>query len=331
MKLLVAVAVVLGASVAHADTALPDPTERLLRWPLSQSEHPELAPRYDVAKDLAEPGLDWIELCKMGAHKRTVPSLRDQTAYLGAWCAIANRDLDTGLALLQSLTTSRVRGLSTAIRVDIGNVLASEGTADRARALITKHRITDVAVLDRLTALLIDMNKLADATEINDLAIGYGDSAPNACERQARRVVMNPDAYRGSRLDRRELLHGRSPTCAELEREVGCWLALGRCAEYFKAQEKRTLAVMFIAYATEVLGSSNWIERVHHATEKMKTDEDLSIALAALKRIVRPECPDPLRPAVRSLLWRISYRTDLPPVTRERLDSLFDEVARCDP
>lgn len=319
------------ASEPRAESELPYPTERLLRWPLTASEHPELAPRYDVAKELAEPGLDWLGLCELGAHKRTVPKLRDQTAYLAAWCAIANRDVDTGLAELTSLASSRLRGMPAAIRADIANVLASEGTAERARGLLARHRIVDVGVRDRLAAMFIDMNKLDDAAEINDLAIGFGEHVPNACERQARRIVMTPDRYRGPGLERKRLLRGRGAVCDELEREVTCWLDLGRCGEFFKTQGRSKLARVFDVHRTTPLETWRWSEAISDATKKLSSERDLSAVLDMLVRL-RSECPDPNRMRLRDLINRIGYRDDLPPRIRLRIDYLREsDFVRCAP
>ncbi len=329
---MVAAALVVGlAPMAHADDAidgLPDPSARILRWPLSPSEHPELAPRYPVAKDLAEPGLDWIQLCTMGAHKRTTPNQRDQTAYLGALCAIANHDVDAGIAGLRSLLASKIRGLPAAIRVDIANVLANEGSAERARFLLSKHRIDDLAVHDRLVALFIDMNKLADATEINDLAIGVGDDAPNACERQARRVVMNSDVYRGG-FDRQRLVRGPSSRCNELGLELACWLDLGGCGAFFKSKGRGALVGLFDAYRAHSVGSQGWKTAMYNAIATLKSPDDLTIVLDVLVRTASDECPDPRRWLVRSLLWQISYREGLPPTIRTRVEDLLDELRPC--
>jgi hypothetical protein len=330
VKCLVAALVAAGlASSAHADAVdtgdgLPNPTARLLRWPLSASEHPELAPRYAVAKDLAEPGLDWIELCKMGAHKRTVPSVRDQTAYLGAWCAIANRDVDAGIASLQLLASSRVRGMPAAIRADLANVLASE--SDRATALIQKHKIKDVVVIDRAVALFVDMNKLVVADELNDLAIGVGDRVLGSCERQARRVVMNPDAYRAPGIDRRRLLRGKP--CDELEAELACWIDLGRCRLYFESRGRRSIGPVFEAHSVYARGLP-WFDGMLAAIGTLKTERDLHLAIDILVRMLRPNCPDPHRHSIRTNWWEISFRENLSAELKERISELLEEHPRC--
>jgi hypothetical protein len=325
VKCLVAALVAAGlASSAHADAVdtgdgLPDPTARLLRWPLSASEHPELAPRYAVAKDLAEPGLDWIELCKMGAHKRTVPSVRDQTAYLGAWCAIANRDFDAGIASLQLLASSRVRGMPAAIRADLANVLASE--SDRATALIQKHKIKDVVVIDRAVALFVDMNKLVVADELNDLAIGAGDRVLGSCERQARRVVMNPDAYRVPGIDRRRLLRGKA--CDDLEAEIGCWLDITRCGAFYKDQGRTKLVAVFDAFHRVGLVEDDMRE----ALDDLTTEADLFVALSMATRLMRSQpCTQNHRSKARWIVWTIQWRdaAKVPKAIKERADAMLD-------
>ena len=50
---------------------VPDPTHEL-RWPLSMASHPELEPQFEIAAALAEPGVGWTDLCRLGAHNRQV-------------------------------------------------------------------------------------------------------------------------------------------------------------------------------------------------------------------------------------------------------------------
>ena len=123
-----------AAPELHIDITLvePDPMHEI-RWPLGLADHPELAPQFDVAKVLAEPGLDWIELCKMGAHKRTIPTLRDQLQYLRAWCSVGAYDYPAAIEALIKLRNSVVPGLGPAIRADLSNILVSHDPEVLAR------------------------------------------------------------------------------------------------------------------------------------------------------------------------------------------------------
>jgi len=150
---------------------VPDPTHEL-RWPLSIASHPELEPQFEIAKALAEPGVGWIDLCRLGAHNRHLgKDKRDHVAYLRGWCSVGKQDFDAALAHLVPLTSSVVLGLATAVRADFANIVISSGDANDATRLLAKHRIKDVAVLDTIAASYVELGRLDDAYEINELAI----------------------------------------------------------------------------------------------------------------------------------------------------------------
>ncbi len=217
----------------------PDPTHEVLRWPLSGTEHPVLAPRYDVASALADPGIDWTELCRRGAHKRVSGGTeRDALSYLGAWCAVATRDLDTALAALARLRGSTVKGVAAAISIDIATILVDTGDAAHASVLLNRYGLIDPDLLDVLAALYADLDRHPDAFEINERAIGAdpGMEPDKTCRRKARRVVLQPESYRARVVGSSGLFAtpDTSRICVALEAELRCWLDLERCASHFK-------------------------------------------------------------------------------------------------
>lgn len=237
----------------HVDITIvdPDPMPEI-RWPLGLNDHPDLAPHFDVAKVLAEPGLDWIELCKMGAHRRTIPKLRDQLVYLRAWCAVGSRDFPTALETLTKLRSTVVPGLAAAIRADLSNVLVSF-EPDGARGMVAMNNLLgDTEVLDRLAATYVEIGKLPAAKEINELALANdpGVSPSKTCQRLTRRVLLDPDAFRnaknvfatgpvrGLKDDPSNLLFGAQlnadPQCKELDAQLSCWLAKSKCGAWYK-------------------------------------------------------------------------------------------------
>jgi hypothetical protein len=232
----------------------PDPSHEL-RWPLSLSDHPELEPQFDIAKELAEPGVDWIELCKMGAHRRVVPKLRDQLQYLRAWCFVGANDYTAALEILVKLRGTVVRGLASAIRADLTNVLVSHDP-NSARSLVNQLGLrSELDVIDRLSATYIEVGNRAGANELNELALANDNGASSAktCQRLTRRVLLAPDEYRTSRSafstmrpvpgfadDPTPLLFGAKlnadPKCHELDAQLACWLIEGNCSAWYKLQ-----------------------------------------------------------------------------------------------
>ncbi|MFN0253049.1 MAG: hypothetical protein ACKV2T_39615 [Kofleriaceae bacterium] len=232
----------------------PDPIHEL-RWPLSLSDHPELEPQFDIAKELAEPGVDWIELCKMGAQRRVVPKLRDQLRYLRAWCFVGANNHVAALEILVELRGTVVRGLATAIRADLTNVLVSHDP-NSARSLVNKLGLrSELDVIDRLSATYIEVGNRGGANELNELALANDDSSSpsKTCQRLTRRVLLAPDEYRTSKSafstmrpvpgfadDPTPLLFGAKlnadPKCHELDAQLACWLIEGNCSAWYKLQ-----------------------------------------------------------------------------------------------
>ena len=224
-------------------TLIPDPTHEL-RWPLSIASHPELEPQFEIAAALAEPGVGWIDLCRLGAQNRHLGrDKRDLVTYLRGWCSVGKQDLDGALTHLRPLTTSVASGIAPAVRADFANILVSSGDANDASRLLTKHGIKDITVLDTLAASYVEIGKLDDAYEINELAITV-DNRRNVearCHRLARRIVLRPPPKQIKAIDlpNAGLFDVRGhETCERLEHELECWLepAAG-CDAYFKDQK----------------------------------------------------------------------------------------------
>lgn len=243
----------------------PDPT-RELRWPLALSDHPELEPQFDIARVLAEPGLDWIELCKLGAHRRIVPKLRDQLAYLRAWCLVGAHDYPAAIESLVKLRSTVVKGLRPAIRADLSNILVTHDP-DSARELVSTFGLSgEIDILDRLAATYVEVGKLGGAIEINELALANdsGASPAKTCQRLTRRVLLEPNAYRRSESaftrarpipgfddDPTPLLFGAKlnadAQCKELDAELSCWLVKGNCSAWYQMRGVSELDAYLLA------------------------------------------------------------------------------------
>jgi len=224
---------------------VPDPTHEL-RWPLSMASHPELEPQFEIAAALAEPGVGWLDLCRLGAHNRHLgKDKRDHVAYLRGWCSVGKQDLDGALAHLVPLTSSVVLGLAPAVRADFANILVSSGDAHDASRLLSKHRIHDVGVLDTLAASYAELGKLDDAYAINEHAIANDDlrNLANRCRRLTRRIVLRPPPKQLKAVDLPnaglfDVPTGADATCTRLEHELECWLdPVSACGHYHVDQQ----------------------------------------------------------------------------------------------
>jgi hypothetical protein len=199
-----------------------------LRWPLSGMSHPKLEPTYPIATALAAPGVGWIDLCSIGAQNRMTSGDRDVVSYLRGWCNVIKGDVDNACRYLTPLLGSVTRGLSTAVRTDLANILVDQGDADHAEHWIAKHQIRDLETLDRLAASYVEVGSTHDAFAINRLAID-ADNAPTAatrCRRLTRAIVLGPA---GDMLPFEELSqlveNAKVPDaeCAAQLHAVACW------------------------------------------------------------------------------------------------------------
>ena len=299
---------------------LPDPTDRLRRWPLTSAEHPELAPRYPVAKELAEPGIDWITLCDRGAQHRVVPSLEAQTAYLHAWCAVARRDTPTALRELRALLGSPLRQLAPAVRADLANLLVAEGSADAARPLLVRAGITDLGVHDRLAALFVDLDQPDDALEITELALDSTapSSAGDICMRKARRVVLGSERAQTLLVQRRSYvaLHAKDPTCIAVEAELACFLG-SDCGDHLRLQGTPRLAAIYdtlTAWKVRPQRAGVALERLIHAARGHEEQAAVADVVGAL--LATSVCKSPESDLAFRLYGTATGMTDLDPEIR---------------
>jgi len=280
-------------------TLVPDPTHEL-RWPLSLSDHPELEPQFEIAAALAEPGVGWLDLCRMGAHNRHLGKRkRDHVAYLRAWCSVGTHDLDGALANLRPLAGSVVSGIAPAVRTDLANILVSSGDAADARRLIAKHRVTDLAVLDTLSASYVEIGKLDDAFEINELALATDDrrNKANRCRRLTRRILLRPPPKQIKAVDLPnaglfDIPKGADDTCTRLENELACWLEpASGCDEYFKDQKLDETKAQYLlsAYHGWPRGPhiGHWWETARFARSAMPHPGADVLAVTALANAMR--------------------------------------------
>jgi hypothetical protein len=169
---------------------LPD-LHHALRWPLSGMSHPVLEPQFPIARELAI-DVDWEQLCARGVHLRTSATQKELLSYLGAWCEVLERDIDNACARLKPLLSSTRRGLASAVRRDLANIL-TQGNADAAEHWISRHDIRDVPMLDLLAANFAEVGLEQDAFVINARAIDTDAHASDAtkCRRLVKRIMIS--------------------------------------------------------------------------------------------------------------------------------------------
>ncbi|HEY4181776.1 MAG TPA: hypothetical protein VGM90_33255 [Kofleriaceae bacterium] len=296
-----------------AVTVQADPT-RLDRWPLSMSEHIAFEPHFDIVNALAEPGMEWTRLCALGAHKRVLPPrLADQGRYLAGWCAALDHDLDRAIDFLAPLRTSVVSGMSEAVRADLATLLCQTGGADVAREHVAKYGLgRDLAVLDRLSAMYVELHQDEDALEISALAIANdNDTVPSeSCTRFARRVALVPDVFRNAPQVIRKVAAERGedahlfpdqllsdPSCRRLEAETTCWLDGNRCAAWWKENNVPESDIALAAATNLWPTSSNrveqWLAVSRSASLQLPAPQAYELLLRSLRNAIKTtNCSD---------------------------------------
>ncbi len=205
-----------------------------LRWPLTANHHPALEPAYAIAAVFAAAGVGWTDLCKLGAQNRRTSGVPlDQIEYLRAWCDVARHEPVSAVVRLAPLLLSTIATLPAAVRRDIANIVVDSGDAADGQHTLAKARISEVPILDLISASYEEVGKVDDAMVFNDLAIdAYTMTKPgDHCRRLAKRVVI---ARKGDEREfRLKILADASPdtACQKLHHELACWSG-DSCVEY---------------------------------------------------------------------------------------------------
>jgi len=294
------------------DHVLPDLHDEL-RWPLSAMSHPELAPRFDIASVFAQPGVGWIELCERGVDKRVHAGRnRDELAYLRGWCSAIKEDPSKAVATLAPLMTSATRGLASAVRVDLVNVIANAGDISLAEKLLNENDIDDIEIFDRLAATYVELGRERDAYEMNRRALDALGRTTNAdhCVRLARGVALGgPDDPSLPRLAMLGSAPKAEPTCQSLALKMKCVVGTARdCEAYFAANSidphNMLLIAAYRSWPTGGEGFHRWTEIVHdmvNAAHLQGSKELATVALGAARKSALP-CDARTMAAIRAYI-----------------------------
>ena len=273
---------------------VPDLTEQL-RWPLTVMEHPALEPRYPVARDLAEAGIAWTELCARGVQNRIDPAHKDELAYLGAWCLAEQHDTAGAVRALVPLSHSNNLGLSNAVSFDLANVLVADVDFAHADQLLSGDNVRDPLLWDLLAAAYYEVGKNSDSWQASSTAAQLD---PNArmevrCRRIARLAMLGTTGQRSVLVD--ELADAAKqkvpdPTCVDLALRVPCALyPANRCDTYFKSQHyvpvRAELLTVYEDWPYDAY-SSGWINYAWQAWHAFPADGSLELVNGALDAAV---------------------------------------------
>jgi hypothetical protein len=276
--------------IAAAMAAL-DPTE-YVRWPLTYNKHPVLEPAYDIATVFAQPGVSWLDLCRLGAQNRRGGGSADQLEYLRAWCDVAKRDARSAVGRLALLRTSTVLGIPAAVRADVANIVVDAGTADDAQRILAGAQVDDLAIFDLVAASYAEIGKTDDSLVFTERGIAAHDARRPAdhCMRLARKVLLVDPHARTPTLQALTLFE-HVPACATVLHELKCWHAQV-CEPYLLEHgvgpDALALGALYKDWPRASATSDDWLKFAHRALREngKSANEATTSAIEAALRTV---------------------------------------------
>lgn len=267
-----------------------DPSE-YARWPLGQSQHPALEPTYAIAAVFAQPGVSWLDLCRLGAQNRRGAGSRDQLEYLRAWCDVAAHDPRSAVSRLAPLMRSGVLGMPAAARADLANIVVDSGTADEAQRLLASARVDDLEIYDLVAASFAEIGRRTDALVFSERALAVNDRRRpvERCLRLTRKIVLLARGSRTSALQELARLDG-NPACASLFRELACWHGRA-CAPYLLehgvSHEALELGELYEGWPRPDDPPQRWIATVDRALRGPTTPSSAEATTSAMEGALR--------------------------------------------
>jgi len=285
---------------------LPDFHDEL-RWPLSPMTHPQFAPAFDVGTVFAQPGHGWTDLCERRVYARMIPGRHDELVYLRGWCYALEGNASAAAAELADLRSSQIASLAVAVKIDLANILATAGSAERAAALLARFRVDDVEVYDVLASIYFELDRPSDAAVINNRALSFDSDERTRCVRLARGAVFGTDAEPFEDLTLQATHPLPDATCVALYHAVSCHIGPS-CVTYFKdrAIDLKVDSLVRAYRSWPRVGTySTWTAIGDLALKALPTPGADAIAKSALGAAldVAPPCEPGL---LQSLSWAVS-------------------------
>jgi hypothetical protein len=315
----------IGPVAAHSRIAYPRPAIDIAaylpdvaeygRWPLTLAEHPALEPHFDIAGALADPGIEWTDLCARGAQHRHMSSKQELVDYLDAWCSVAKDDLPTAISKLGAARHASTVGVVQALKMDVASITAEHGSAHDLESFLRSGGFLTADQVDLVSAAYNEVGKLDDAVEANQLAVtmDYGASEAITCKRLLRRIADTSGATREDAVadlkdravPRKALDQQQPPRCVDAYAEVQCW-QLDDCAPYWgtkhwtsgthlpldESQHLKQLLDTYRAWPVTAQTGSTWLAVAQHLEDTWPPHDKFELVLPALDLSLRASACD---------------------------------------
>ena len=308
-----------------AAMAALDPTE-YVRWPLTSNKHPVLEPAYDIANVFAQPGVSWLDLCRLGAQNRRGGGSADQLEYLRAWCDVARRDARSAVGRLALLRSSTVLGIPAAVRADIANIVVDAGSADDAQRILAGAQLDDLAIFDLIAASYAEVGRNDDSLVFTERGIAAHDARrpTDHCMRLARRVLLIDPHSRMASLHDLEPFEA-VPACAIVLHELKCWHAQV-CEPYLLehgvSPDALELGGLYKDWPAPTATSDEWLKFANRGLYFPGKNAQEATTSALETTLRKSKCIGPNVNEVRSSARQLKYRSHEPSLD-QRLDLII--------
>lgn len=305
-----------------------------LRWPLGGMAHPKLEPAFPIAISLASPGVGWMDLCSMGAQNRHLGRDQELQSYLRGWCRVLKSDVDGACKHLVPLLGSVTRGLATAVRTDLANILVDVRGIDKVEHWLNTHNIRDVATLDLLAASFVELGDVDAAQVINQRALDSDYPAPAAtkCHRLVRSIVLakHNDLAAQKQLESLALAKVPNEVCVELHEAVVC-AQKSWCWGYHKrhhiAVEANRLLGIYAQWPHGGVSYHRWYEIGSSAIDTARLHGGGELVVTAFEAALRANeyvCDEEWHETIRRLSWYVK-RSPAAAALEPRVSKLVDQ------
>jgi hypothetical protein len=311
-----------------------------------------LSPHFPITREFENGGDLWAALCDVRgrAHSRDADEI---LSYLASWCDFRTSQL--ALDDFVPLVSAHARGLATAVRDDVADMLADDRPSGQAITWLDRHHIRTMEMLDALAASYAASDQLDDARRVLEYQRDH-DPVPSpavVCRRlQHEAAVSNPT--------RRDQIEGEllatptsDRTCAEIAAPLRCGLELAsrvgvasceahdlekvvaadlkRCDLYLKRDPGSKSAVALLALRQHwpgwSVGSCHWQDIGKLASASLSVPGAEQFALIALENGVLDSACDAIN---RASISRIAKTIQHDKAHTKSFDAEVAELASMD-
>jgi hypothetical protein len=180
-----------------------------------------LSPHFPITSAFENGGDSWADLCdaRGRAHSRDATEV---LAYLSSWCDL--RTNQGAVEQLIPLVSAHARGLASAARDDLADILADDHVSTEALAWLDRHHILTLDVIDALATSYAASNQNEEARRVLEYERSHDPfPSPDVDCRRLQHEAAVGDATMREQIERDLLATpATDPTCARIAAPLRC-------------------------------------------------------------------------------------------------------------